>query len=114
MKRAKLLLRIGIAFTLVYAAVSSFLDPVAWGGFIPVWLNNLNPLGDEILLIGISIAEIVLAALILFQKRPYGASVLAAVFFAAVVVFNFGALDILFRDIGLVFAALALAVLSKR
>jgi len=109
---ARLILRIGLAFAFAYAAIAGFLNPAAWIGFAPVWLQQI--VSDSVLTIGIGVVEIAIAALLLFLKRPFYPAIAAAVMLAGIVVFNLGALDIVFRDISLFAAAIALAILSKK
>jgi len=46
------------------------------------------------------------------EKKLLWPSLLTAAFLFGVALFNLGALDILFRDVGLAFAALALSVFA--
>lgn len=108
---AALLHRLGLSFVFVYAAVAAWFDPFSWIGFFPEWMRMLVP--DNILLKGHSIAEIILALWILSGWRIFWPSIFAALAMAGIVFFNFGALDIVFRDVGIMSAALALAVLAK-
>ena len=105
------LLRAGLAVVFLYAAVASFLDPNSWIGFLPQFLRNIVP--ANILLILFSIYEIILGLWLLSGKKIYPAAILAIITMASIVIFNMGALDIVFRDVAILFAALALAVLSK-
>ena len=107
-----LLLRLGLAFTFLYAAISGFLEPDAWIGFFPEWLRVLLP--PNILLTTFGIFEIAIAFWLLSGRYIYWAAHIYALTMVGIVVFNLGALDITFRDIGLAFAALALAALSKK
>lgn len=109
-----LFLRLGLAFSFLYAAISGFITPESWIGFFPVWMRDLAPFSDELLLHIFSSFEILLSLFILFQKKPFIASIVGAIALFGIVVVNLGALDIVFRDIGLFFMAIALAVLSKK
>jgi hypothetical protein len=57
--------------------------------------------------------ELVLALWLLSGWKTYYAALLSALSAAGIVVFNLGALDVVFRDVGLLFAAGALVVLSR-
>ncbi len=105
------LLRIGLAFVFLYAAISSFVNPDAWIGFFPAFLVSIVPAG--FLLGGFSVYEIVLALWLLSGRWLMYAGYLAAATFAGIVLTNPGVLDLTFRDVGLFFAALALALLSR-
>lgn len=112
MKLALLLLRIGIAFALFYAAIAGFIDPQSWIGFFPSWVRGF--VSDQVLMTSWGVVEVVLGALVLFLKRAYYPALAAAALFLGIVLFNWGARDIVFRDISLFFAALSLALFTKR
>jgi len=108
---ARILLKIALAFSFTYAAVAGYLDPVSWNSFAPVWLATA--VSGEVLTFGTIAVEIALAVLILFMRRPFYPALGAAIMLTGIVVFNIGAMDIVFRDVSLALAALALATLSK-
>jgi|SRR3989344_2619961 len=103
-------LRLGIATVFLYAAIASFLDPLSWVGFFPVWLKTLFP--ATILLYLFSTYEIVLAFWLLSGRHALYAASLAALTLFSIVIFNTSALDIVFRDVAILFAAVALASLT--
>ena len=105
-----ILLRVGIAFTFFYAAIFSFLNPNDWIGFFPIFLRNL--FGAQLLNI-FSFYELILGFWLLSGKYGFAASLISAATILGIIVFNLGALDIVFRDFGLFFAALALALLNR-
>lgn len=106
-----LLLRIGIAFAFVYAGVSGFMNPAAWVGFFPPFLADFA--SPEIIIGVWGVLEILLALAILFIKRVFYPALLAAVLLFGVTIFNLGAMDIVFRDVSIGLAAVALALLSR-
>ncbi len=112
----QLCLRLGLAFTLLYAAWSAFQNPLNWIGFLPSDIISLIPfqVTARDLLMAFSVLETGLAALLLFGKQLVLVSLAVAALLLGMVWFNFGAMDILFRDIGLFFAALALALLARK
>jgi len=103
-----LLVRMGLAVVFLYAAISSFLDPREWLGFLPPFLTSL--VDGEILLKVFSVYELLLAAWLLSGVYVRYAGLLCAATLAGIVVSNFSLFAISFRDIGLMLAALALAV----
>lgn len=105
------LLRIGLATMFLYAAVSSFLQPSEWIGYLPGFVSAM--FDAELVLKLFSVAEIALAAWLLSGVYTRYAALLAAVMLVGVTVSNFSLLAISFRDIGLAFAALALATLAE-
>lgn len=104
------LLRSGLAIVFLYAAISAFLNPLAWVGFIPNFVKNIIP---ALLFLKIhSAAEIILALWLLSNKKTFYAAVVSALAMLSIVIFNITALEIVFRDIAILFGALALAVLT--
>jgi hypothetical protein len=111
-----LLLRIGIAFSFLYAAVQSFLNPTAWIGFFPIWVQDVAAatIGLETMLTMFSVGEIVVAVWVFSGWKGLHSGLVAAAMVGGIVVFNLGALDILFRDVSLVAMCIAYAVFSYR
>ena len=105
-------LRTGIAFAFFYAATASFLNPTAWFGFFPEFIRNLLP--GNLMLTIFSIGEISLGLWLFLNYRIFYAAVISAFVMAGIIIFNFGAMDIVFRDVTIFFAAIALAVLTKK
>lgn len=103
------LLRAGLAAVFLYAAASSFTNPSAWIGYFPRFLVILMP--ANILLGLFSAYEIVLTIWLISGFYMKYAALMAAATLAAIIAANLASLDILFRDIAIFFAALALAVL---
>lgn len=112
MRNAKLLLRLGLAFVFLYVGISAFREPSAWIGFVPEYISQFIP-ADRFLQIH-SVADIILGLWLLSGRALFLGAALSALTLAGIVFFNFASLDIIFRDIGLFFAALALAALSRR
>jgi uncharacterized membrane protein YphA (DoxX/SURF4 family) len=108
---APLLLRIGLATMFLYAAISSFLDPREWIGYLPSMLTSR--INAETILHFFSVYELILAAWLLSGVYVRYAALLCAATLAGIVVTNFSLFAISFRDIGLIFAALALAAYKE-
>jgi len=96
----------------LYAAISSFLSPSSWIGFIPLFLRNL--IDANLLLFAFSFYEIILGLWLLSNKTVFYASLLSALTILGIVISNLGALDIVFRDIAILFSAIALMILSYK
>ncbi len=109
-KVALILLRLGLAFVFFYAAIFSFLNPNDWIGFFPIFLRDF--FGANFVLTSFSFYELVLSFWLLSGKWQFYAGLISAAIFLGIIVFNIGAMDIIFRDVGLFSAALALAFLS--
>ncbi len=110
-KLPSFLLRVGIALTLLYAATAAFLDPTSWVGYLPAWVRSLVPAGP--LLATFSILEIALGLWLISGKQPRLAGMAAAATLFAITVANIQELDIVFRDIGLLAASLAIVALHR-
>lgn len=110
--RASWLIRIGLAFALLYAAAGSFTNPDAWAPFLPALLaKHFNA---AVLLKAFAVSEVLLALWLLSGKYIRWAGAICALMLAGIVIANPHALDITFRDISLMFAALALVFPGKQ
>lgn len=105
------LLRIGLAFVFLYAAISGFQDPAAWVGYLPNFMTKF--LAPTTLLHFFELYEFALALWLLSGWYLRYAALLTALTLGGIVVTNPGQLLITFRDVGLLFMALALALTSK-
>jgi hypothetical protein len=103
-------LRAGLAIVFLYAAISAFLNPLAWVGYIPAFVQAIIP--AKIFLYVHSIFNMALSLWLLSNRRTFYASVIASLALLSIIAFNYTALDIVFRDVAILFAAIALAILS--
>lgn len=105
-------LRAGISIAFFYAAISAFVNPNAWMGYIPVFIQNLiNP---GIFLYIHSAFNLILGLWLLSNKKTFYASIVSAGAMLAIIAFNINAFDIVFRDIAILFSAIALAFLTSK
>lgn len=111
-KASSLLLRLALAFSFLYAAYGFWTAPNDWIGYIPSFVRNVG-LSQSVLLMALAGFHLVIALWVLSGWRIFIPSIVAAVFLFSVVYFNWNQLDILFRDISLALAALALAFISR-
>jgi len=107
-----LLLRIALAFAFFYPAYGFWTAPNDWIGYIPSLVRNIG-LSQSVLIMAVAGVHLIIALWILSGWRIFIPSVAAAVFLFSVVYFNRNQLDVLFRDISLALAALALAFSSR-
>ncbi len=107
-----LLLRVGLAIVFLYAAISSTVQPSDWIGYLPSILTD--HFSATVLLKVFSVYELLLAAWLLSGVYVRYGALLCAVTLGGIVASNFSLLPISFRDIGLMFAALALAFSDKK
>jgi len=109
-KAASILLRIGLAIVFFYAAIGSLTAPEAWAGYLPAFLTNIFPASG--LLLAFSLYEILLGVWILWGIKARWSGALAALTMVGIIASNLAAMDVVFRDFAILFAALALATLG--
>jgi hypothetical protein len=109
---ASIFLRVGLAIVFLYAAIASFAEPDAWIGYFPIFLRKA--FSAHLLLTGFSVAEIALSLWLLSGKKLFYSALCAAFLTVGIIVFNFGVMDVVFRDFAILFSALGLAALSYR
>ncbi len=110
-EHAILLLKLGLAFCFLYAGIATLVRPEDWIGFYPPLLRSYIPAG--ILVSGFSLYQLGLSIGLIVKKYTFPAAVLASLTLLGIIFSNFGQMDLIFRDISILFAALALAVLVK-
>ena len=108
---AELLLRLGLSFAFFYAGIAALAQPDSWAGFVPAWIGSVIAIGMFLKIH--AVVQILLAAAILLLPNPFYPALLAAGAMAGVVISNLAIMDVVFRDISIMFAALALASLSR-
>lgn len=103
-----LLLSVGLAFVFAYAGVSSLMHPLEWIAYVPHMVSTaLSPVTAIKL---IAVYELLLAVWLLSGKYRKYAALLSSLTLVGIVVANLGQMIITFRDVGLIFMALALFV----
>lgn len=110
---ASLTLRASLAFSFFYAAIASLISPLVWVGWLPKFLLDIVPFSPEITLMIFSFFEIILGLWLLSNWKLVWAARISVLVLLAIVIFNLNNLVIVFRDISLAGAALALVFLSK-
>lgn len=112
LKTSELLLRVAVAFSFIYPPISALTDPYAWLGYFPVWTTTLLGTNALLALHLFGAVEVLLALWILFGKHIRVPSYIAAALLLLIVGFNMPQFPILFRDVSIALAALALAHFS--
>lgn len=113
---AKYFIRGGLAFILIYAAIEGFVSPKEFIKWFPDFFLAL-PLPKEVFdqtLLGFGVMEIGLALWILMGKRGDIAALQTAGMIAGIIIFNLDQITVLFRNVGIIFGALALFLLERR
>lgn len=104
-----LLLRTGLAISFFYAAISSLISPVSWAGYVPEFLTSF--INMKLYLPIHSVYDFIIGFFLIIDYKTFYTSILAALTIFLIIIFNLPALDIVFRDIGLLLMAIALVVL---
>ena len=107
---AYLLLRLGVAFAFLYPPIDALFDPTSWISYFPHFMRGFVP--DTLLLHGFGVLEVIIALWILSGKKIFLPSCVAAAILIAIVLFGLSDFQILFRDLSIAAAALALAVFN--
>lgn len=107
------LLRMGLVFVFLYAAISGFISPENYVKWIPPFLYMLPNFNSLLFLRAFFSFEILLVLLVISKRWAATGALLMAFVLAAFTVFNLFSMDTLFRNVGLFFAALALFVLAR-
>lgn len=110
---SNLLLRVGVSLAFLYPPFDALANPDSWIGYFPKFVHlAAQPLGvsDLVLLHGFGIIEVVIALWILSGKKIFWPSLAATAMLVAIVVFNLPQFEVLFRDLSIAAASLALAV----
>lgn len=106
------LLKIGLSFVFIYIAIASIALPNAWVSLSPVYLRFF--FAPQIIIYAAAVYEIILGLWLISGKQTYYAAILSAITLLLVILFNLGSLMIIFYDISLIFASLALVSLSYK
>ena len=106
------LLRLGIAFALLYPAVMSFVNPDKWTAFLPPVLTAL--VAPKNLLMILAGYNLLFAILILVKPDP-GWTICGILFitFIALAVLGYRDLDLVYQNISVGLATLALGLFGK-
>ncbi|MBI4250722.1 DoxX family membrane protein [Candidatus Uhrbacteria bacterium] len=105
-------LRSGLAVGFLYAALSSFLDPNAWVGFLPIEVRAV--ISGQALLALFSLYEIALSLWLLSGRAVRNAARASIATMTLIIIFNLPSLDIVFRDLVILAAAAALLAHSSK
>ncbi len=108
---ADFLVRLGVAFAFLFPPANALLDPYSWVGYFPPFVHGWLP--DMVMLHAFGLVEVVIGLWILSGRRIFIPSVAAVVMLLAIVAFNLGDFQILFRDVSIALAALALAIQNR-
>lgn len=110
-----LVLKIAVAFPLLYMAWGTYLRPKTFALYAPSFLTQF--IGLSPLLWILSVLWVVLAAFILFESRPFVPPLIVSIYLGIIVFLNarWGtpSFDLFFKDIAIALTALSLSIKSK-
>ena len=109
---ANIILRVGVAFAFLYPPVDALFDPTTWVGYLPHFVRGFAP--DLVVLHGFGLLEVGIALWILSGKKIFIPSVLATLILLFIVYLNLQDFQIIFRDVSIAAASLALALGALR
>lgn len=114
---ANVILRAGVAFAFLYPALNALVDPYSWIGYLPNFVRAIAHIvsaPDLVVLHAFGALEVVIALWILSGKKIFIPSALATLILVVIVFLNLQDFQIIFRDVSITAASLALAVMSYR
>ena len=106
-----IVLRLGVAFALLYPALNAVFDPYAWVGYFPTFMRGFVP--DLVLLHLFGIVEVVLALWILSGRRVFYPALITVVLLVLIILLNLGDFQVVFRDLSIALMALSLVALHR-
>jgi uncharacterized membrane protein YphA (DoxX/SURF4 family) len=104
-----IILRIGIAFALLYPPFAALGDPISWASYFPPFFHSL-PIDLIFLLHAFGVLEVVLALWILSGWRIRVPAALTTMLLLAIIMLNLNQFDVLFRDLSIAAMTLALTL----
>lgn len=110
-KTVSLILRLSLGFAFIYAAISHYFSPDNWLQFYPDFMQEIASENWYILLA--FLGELAFGLMIISGRLTYYLAILSALALSVILVFNLDQMFILFRDVSLIGASIALAVLHS-
>ena len=107
---ARWFLRLGLAFVFTYAAIEVYLNPDAFLKYVPDFVQSILPVNSFLPIFGAF--EVFLVLWLLSPWLVRYAALVAFAMMIGIVFSNFEYFSVLFRNVAIGFAALALAVLE--
>ncbi len=104
-------LRGGLAFSFLFPPINAFFDPYSWIGYFPAFMRGFVP--DAVLLHSFGVVEIIIALWILSGWKVFWPSIAAFILLFAIVFFDFGDFQVIFRDVSIATIALALIIKNR-
>lgn len=105
------MLRIGLAFVYLYAAIEIHINPAGFMKYVP---SQMSIIPTDLFLLVFGIFEVLLTLWLLSGKRTEYAGMISFLLMAGIIFPNMAYFDVLFRNVAIAFASLALVALDHR
>ena len=106
------LLRVGLCVVFLYAGTAALANPENWIGFVPQWITIF--ISKEIFLAMHGITDLIIAIWLISNYKPFGAGLIASLSLIAIITTNFTQIEIIFRDVAILFSAFTLMALTYK
>ena len=100
------LLRVGLCIVFLYAGTAALVNPENWIGFVPQWISIF--ISRDIFLIMHGMTDLLIGIWLISNFKPFWAGLIASLSLISIISVNFTQLEIIFRDVAILFAAFAL------
>ena len=110
-KLLTILLRVGVAFSFLYVAIYSLIAPELYLKYLPSFLRY-SAASDQAVLFAFNISELIVSVWLLSGYRIIIPALISLVMLLAITLFNLPLFNVLFRNVSIMFASLALAVIG--
>ena len=107
---ASFILRLGVAFAFLYPPINAWTNPGDWIGYFPPFTRDI--VDDMVLLHAFGLVEIIIAVWIIWGRNIFWPAAAATVMLVGIVLFNMNNFIVIFRDLSIAAAALALALMN--
>ncbi len=94
--------------------MSAMVDPATYRSYLPEFLNGGPPWIPDVVLRLFGMFEVAVALGVLVPRHRFRASLVSAMTLVGIVVLNLDAFEVLFRNVAIALAALALAGLTHQ
>ncbi len=105
------LLRFGVAFTFLFAAVSAFINPDPWLAYFPGFMRSM--VADDILLLTWGVGEVIIGLWLISGWKIFLPSIAASGLLLGIFIFDFHSINITFRNVSILSTSIALAIMSN-
>ena len=109
---ASFLIRIGLAFVFLYAAVYMTISPEKYIDYFPKFMRDLVP--GYTLLHVFAIFEVILSFFLIIGKFNFMTAIISFLTMLALTVVNLDRFSVLFRNVSIILSALALVFMSRK